>query len=229
MMFIIVPVFNEKKNIGRVVRGLFEQENRFRQIVGEEFRLVVVDDGSTDDTADVARESGATVLRHAVNRGQGAALETGDSYARRYGADYVVHFDGDGQFNPKDIAPALGLMRKEKCAVILGSRFLDRRSRIPWFKRLVILPVSRWINYVFTGLKLSDVHNGFRIFSRLALEEIIITQDRMAHNTEIPALIKKYKLPFREYPVEVIYQEMGQGISGGLSIVSDLVMNKLTR
>ncbi len=229
MVFIIVPAYNEEKNIGRVVRGLFEQEPRLKQIVGGGVKLIVVDDGSTDNTARAARECGALVLRHALNRGQGAALETGDSYARAHGAGYAVHFDGDGQFNPSDIAPALELMRRENFEVILGSRFLDKRSRVPWLKRFVILPVSRWINYVFIGLKLTDAHNGFRIFSRSALNRIIITQDRMAHNTEITAAIRKYNLRFKEYPVEVAYWEMGQGVGGGLKIVADLMINKLTR
>lgn len=234
MVCVIVPAYNEEKNIGRVVRGLFESASaasRLRtdkRVVAAEFKIVVVDDGSTDNTGRLARDAGAVVIRHSLNRGQGAALETGDSYARGQGADAVVHFDADGQFNAADIAPALELMEKEQYDVILGSRFLDHRSRIPWLKRFLILPVSRWINYVFTGLKLTDVHNGFRIFSRRALENIIITQDGMAHNTEIPALIKKNHLRFKEYPVEVTYREMGQGIGGGLKIVSDLLMHKLT-
>lgn len=217
MVYIIVPAYNEEKNIGRVVRGLFEHGWR---------DVVVVDDGSTDATAAAARAAGAMVVSHPVNRGQGAALQTGDEYALARSASYTVHFDGDGQFNPGDIAPALRMAEEENLDVVLGSRFLDRRSRVPRLKRCVILPVSRWINFVFTGLWLTDAHNGFRVLSARALERIVITEDHMAHNTEITAAIKKYGLRFREFPVEVTYRTMGQGVLGGLKIVFDLVMHK---
>ncbi|MBI5729465.1 MAG: glycosyltransferase family 2 protein [Candidatus Magasanikbacteria bacterium] len=220
MVCIIVPAYNEGENIGRVVRGLFEQGWR---------DVVVVDDGSTDSTATTAREAGATVLVHALNRGQGAALQTGNEYALQEGASYAVHFDGDGQFNPRDIAPALRLIEQENLDIVLGSRLLDNRSRVPWLKRYVILPIGRWINFVFTGLWLSDAHNGFRVISRRALAKIVITEDHMAHNTEITAAIKTHGLRFKEVSVEVTYHEMGQGIAGGLKIISDLVMHKLTR
>ena len=217
-MFIIVPAYNEEKRIGRVVRGLFEQGLT---------SVVVVDDGSTDRTGDIARDGGAVVLRHAVNRGQGAALETGNEYARQQGADYVVHFDGDGQFNPADIMAAVKLLRERNLDLVIGSRFLDTRSRVPWFKRHVVLPISRWINFLFTGLALTDVHNGFRILSSRALQQIVITHDGMAHNSEIIAQIKKQHLAFAEHPVEVQYHEYGQGVRGGLKIVWDLIFSRV--
>lgn len=219
MVYIIIPAYNEESAIGRVIRDLFNHGWQ---------HVVVVDDGSIDNTARIGEESGAVVLRHVVNRGQGASLETGDSYARLVGAEYVVHFDGDGQFNPADIAPALGYMKKENLDVLLGSRFLDNRSRMPALKRYFILPISRWVNFVFTGLLLTDAHNGFRILSRSALSKIIITQDRMAHNTEIAVAIKKHGLLFREFPIEVVYHRFGQGVSGGLKIISDLVFKKIS-
>lgn len=217
-MLVIVPAHNEENTIGRVLRGLFEHGIT---------DIVVVDDGSTDRTAAVARQSGAAVLRHRLNRGQGAALQTGHEYAKASGADVVAHFDADDQLNPADIAGAVARLKAENLDIILGSRFLDGRSRVPWFKRRVLLPVARWINYVFTGLKLSDAHNGFRVLSRRALEKIVITQDRMAHGSEIPALIRRHSLRYAEYPVEVRYHEFGQGVGGGLRVVADLLLGKL--
>jgi len=219
MIFIVVPAHNEEKTIGRVIRGLFE--HGFANVL-------VVDDASDDATGRLAVEAGAKVLRHEVNRGQGAALQTGDEQAFNSGAEVVIHFDADGQFNPEDISPAVKLLRKNDLDVVLGSRFLDGRSKIPWFKKYIILPISRWVNYFFTGLKLTDAHNGFRIFSRNALEKICITQDGMAHNSEIVYQIKKNDLKWAEHPVEVKYFEYGQGIMGGFKIISDLIIGKFS-
>ena len=89
MFLAIVPAYNESKRIGSVVRSLFDHVDM----------VVVVDDASRDATATLAQQAGATVLQHTVNRGQGAALETGHAYARSIDATYVLHFDGDGQCN----------------------------------------------------------------------------------------------------------------------------------
>src|SRR3989338_2575583 len=118
MVFIIIPAYNEAKNIGRVISGLFSHGLQ---------NIVVVDDGSTDQTVQIAESAGAVVLRHEVNRGQGASLQTGNNYALAHGASAVVHFDADGQFNPADIAEALAVMKDRNAEVLLGSRFLDNR------------------------------------------------------------------------------------------------------
>ena len=220
MTFVIVPAFNEQNKIGRVVRDLFEH--------GYD-KVVVVDDGSRDNTSTEAEMAGAIVLQNVINRGQGAALQTGNDYALANGAEVVVHFDADGQFNPKDIAGALSKIENDGFEVVLGSRFLDGRSKIPFFKKFFILPVSRIINNFFTGLKLTDVHNGFRVMRRVAVEKIKITQDGMAHNSQIPKLIKQYNLHYCEHPVEVVYHESGQGVSGGFKILYDLLLEKFSK
>lgn len=217
MVVIVVPAYNEEKQIGRVLRGLFE--SGFTNVV-------VVDDGSSDGTARIAKEADATVLRHVVNRGQGAALETGNEYARQHGAEHVVHFDADGQFDPSDITAALEVMKREGADVVFGSRFLDKRSDVPWLKRAILLPFGRMLNNIFTGIPLTDFHNGFRILSKKALEVVRITHDGMAHNSEIVAEVKRNNLVYREVPVKVVYHEFGQGIVGGLKIVRDLFLSK---
>lgn len=224
MLFIVVPAYNEAKIIGSVLNGLIAIQDDVAQIDREltPIRIVLVDDGSDDDTFSEARSCGVIVLRHAVNRGQGAALQTGNEYALTHGADLVVHFDADGQFDPADIVTALGQMKKDGLDVVLGSRFLDRRSSIPVTKRMIVLPVSRIVNFLYSGLWLTDVHNGFRILSRNALLKIRITQDGMAHNSEIVRQICEQQLRFAEVPVKVVYSEYGQGIKGGMRILSDL-------
>lgn len=225
---VIVPAHNEAQNIGRVIRDLFRHEIEFKQINSEGFRLIVIDDGSTDRTAEIARAAGATVLSHSVNRGQGAALETGNEYARTCGADVVVHFDGDGQFNSADILPAVAFMRTHELDLVLGSRFLDKRSQIPWLKQHIFLPLGRWLNNAFTEVALTDFHNGFRVLSRHALDAIRITQDGMAHNTEIISQMKPHGLRFSEFPVAVTYTRFGQSIGGGLKIVWDLIFKQVS-
>lgn len=219
MFIAIVPAFNEEKNIGSVVRSLF----------GHVDQVVVVDDCSFDRTAEEAKVAGAVVLQHEINRGQGAALETGHAYARQAGAKYVIHFDGDGQFSVEDIRPALEHLQKNNADVLLGSRFLDNRSNVPWFKKNILHPLAKLINRLFGGLYLSDVHNGFRILSEKALVHIEISQDRMAHATEIPYLIRKHQLRYTEFPVQVIYKEYGQSGLSGFAIVKDLFLDKFIR
>lgn len=220
MLFIVVPAYNEEKNIGRVLSDLFSHGYK---------NIIVVDDGSDDRTADIASEAGAIVLKHEVNRGQGAALETGNEYARKNNADFVVHFDADGQFNPADILPAVEFLRKNNLDVALGSRFLDARTKMPCTKRRILLPISRIINRFFSGIKLTDAHNGFRVLGRRALDKIRIRQDRMAHNTQILKDIKQSGLSFAEFPVEVRYSSYGQGVEDGFEILGDLIKEKIIR
>jgi len=220
MIFVVVPAFNEEKKIGRVLSDLFEH--------GYD-KVVVVDDGSQDDTYGKAKELGAMVLRHAINRGQGAALETGNKFAVSQGAEIVVHFDGDGQFKAESISGAVKLLKENNVDVIFGSRFLTTESKIPFFKKYFIIPVARIINNFITGLNLSDAHNGFRVLTKNAAERIVITQDGMAHNSEITKLVKEYSLAHLEYPIEVIYEEFGQGVGGGMRILRDILVAKIIK
>jgi len=216
MELVVVPAYNEAANIGRVIRDLFQHGWK---------NVLVVDDGSVDDTAGLAFGAGARVVSHFSNRGQGAALETGNEYARRKGFDVVVHFDGDGQFDAADIKGAVDKIFAGY-NLVLGSRFLDDRSKIPGFKKYFILPIARIINYLFTGIKLGDVHNGFRVLDKVALEKIVISQSGMAHNSEIVAGIKKFGLKYCEHPVKVEYFRYGQGLGGGVKIIFDWIFKK---
>lgn len=212
MFLALVPAYNEEKTIARVVEQLLPHVDT----------VVVIDDASQDATSQKAREAGAVVLQHPLNRGQGAALETGHEYARSLDVDFVIHFDADGQFDVADIAPAFEALQKSEAHILFGSRFLGKKSNMPWTKRHILLPLGKWVNRLFGSLPLSDGHNGFRILSREALQKIRITQDRMAHATEIPVLAKSHGLRYIEFPVVVTYHEYGQGVMGGFHVIRDL-------
>jgi glycosyltransferase involved in cell wall biosynthesis len=218
MEFVVVPAYNEAKTIGPVLRGLFSHGYK---------NIVVVDDGSSDDTSLQAAAQGAHVIKHLVNRGQGAALQTGTHYALQHDADYIIHFDADDQFDAADIAPSLNVLKTKQLDVVFGSRFLDNRSQVPRLKRLVLLPLARVLNFCLTGVWLSDAHNGFRILTRRAAQSITILQDGMAHNTEILAEVAEKKLRFAEVPICVRYHEFGQGFLGGVQVVLDLLIGRL--
>jgi len=213
MFLAIVPAYNEANSIGSVVQSLFDHVHE----------VLVVDDGSTDNTAEIAREAGATVLSHKINRGQGAALETGHEYARRVGAMHVLHFDADGQLSVEDIMPALNVLKEKNAQVLFGTRYGDKVSNVPWTKRYIIGPISRFVDRLFGAAHLSDAHNGFRILHRDALEKVQITQSGMAHASEIPRLVKQHNLSYIEVPVSVTYHEYGQGMGSGMRTVRDLV------
>lgn len=219
MWLAIVPAFNERARIADVVAAL-------RGVVDE---VVVVDDGSSDTTKTIAKVAGATVLSHRLNRGQGAALETGHAYARERGAKYVIHFDGDGQLSVADIVPAVRFLEEQGVDIVLGSRFLKDTAHVPWFKRRVLLPAARWFHRLFIGLHLSDAHNGFRVLGPRALAAIELQQDRMAHATEILSQIKRHNLTWREFPVTVQYHEYGQGSRGAFTIVRDLLLGSFIK
>ncbi|OGH78284.1 MAG: hypothetical protein A2469_02205 [Candidatus Magasanikbacteria bacterium RIFOXYC2_FULL_40_16] len=219
MLIAIIPAYNEEKKIGSVVRDLLNHADK----------VLVVDDGSKDRTGAVAKEAGAMVLTHRINRGQGAALQTGHEYAKKLGADFVLHFDGDGQFDVSDIAPALEKIKSTGADILFGSRFLSKESNIPFIKKYLLFPLARVFNRFFTRIKLTDTHNGFRILNRRALEQISIKQDRMAHATEIISQVKEKGLKYVEFPVKVVYCEYGQGLLGGLQIFKDLILGRFIR
>lgn len=217
MIIAIVPAYNESKRIAAVIADLL--------LVVDE--VVVVNDASTDTTKDIALAAGVTVLSHRINRGCGAALETGHMYAKKKHADFVVHFDGDGQFSSEDILPALNHLEDEHADILFGSRFLNNESAtLPWSKRYLIHPIARYIDRLFGSVRLSDVHNGFRIIRGSALKQIVITQDGMAHASQIPELVKTHNIPYTEFPITVTYYEYGQTAKGGFIIIKDLFMKK---
>jgi glycosyltransferase involved in cell wall biosynthesis len=221
-LWIVVPAFNEEGKIG--------------EVVGELKRLypnvVVVDDGSADETRARALEAGAVVLRHPINRGQGAALQTGLQYGLLKEAKYLVTFDADGQ-HPVDALPRLlSPILSGQAEIVLGSRFLQDAGGVPWTRRL-LLGAAVLFTRLFSGVRLTDAHNGLRAFSRKAAGMIDIQLDRMAHASEIIDQIRRSGLVFTEVPVRIHYTEYsrakGQSASAAVRIVFDYFVGRLFR
>jgi glycosyltransferase involved in cell wall biosynthesis len=214
--WIIVPAFNEAKVIGDVIADL-------RQVFAH---VVCVDDGSRDDTADLALRAGAHVVRHPVNLGQGAAIQTGVEYARRQpGAAVFVTFDADGQHRVKDVIVMIDRLTKGDVDVVIGTRFAGSTvSQTPPLKRL-ILRTAAWLSPSSHRLHLTDAHNGLRVFNKTVADNLGLTMNGMSHATEFITLIVENHWRVVEEPVEILYTEYsrskGQPLLNGVNIVFD--------
>lgn len=216
--WVVVPLYNEATVVGRVVA----------ELSGHFDHIVCVDDKSTDDSAAAARAAGARVLQHPVNLGQGAALQTGFSYVSgQPSARFVITFDADGQHRIEDALAMLRLAREENLAVVFGSRFLDTRTQPGWLKKIVLKAAVVVTNRT-TGLRLTDAHNGLRVIRLDAVRRLDLKQDRMAHATEIVLQLGRTELPWKEYPVRVLYTDYsrskGQSILNSVNILVDLLV-----
>jgi glycosyltransferase involved in cell wall biosynthesis len=213
----ILPAWNEAKNIETVIADL-------RAYVDE---IIVVDDGSTDETVKLAKKGGAIVLEHPINRGQGAALQTGNDYAITHGSDIVIHFDADGQFLAQEIPDLILPLLNNQADIVFGSRFLSKKTDFPFSKKYLIMPLAKIFTRYCLGIKLSDPQSGLRALNRLALAKIHITNRAMAHASEIQIAAIKNNLRLAEVPITVIYKHFGQKIGGGWQIIKDLLVNKI--
>jgi glycosyltransferase involved in cell wall biosynthesis len=221
-VWVVIPAYNEGPVISDVVRAV---RTCFRN-------TVVVDDRSSDDTSAAALAGGAIVVRHPINLGQGAALQTGIRYALSRGAAYVVTFDGDGQHRVDDIDALLAMQKHSMADVVIGSRFLGTTENLPALRGLVLKLAVRFTRLT-SGVKVTDAHNGLRLLTRHAAQQIEIRQNRMAHASEIIDQIRRLGLSIAEAPVRVVYTEYslrkGQKLSNAFNILSDLFVARLNK
>ncbi|HWL05726.1 MAG TPA: glycosyltransferase family 2 protein [Xanthobacteraceae bacterium] len=221
-IWVVIPAFNEGQVIADVVAG----------VVREGYRVVLVDDGSADATGDFAAAAGADVVRHPINLGQGAGLQTGIAYALARGADAIVTFDADGQHRASEIALLIETLARENADFVLGSRFKGAAVNLPPRRRL-LLKAATLFTRVTTGLDVSDAHNGFRALSRRGAQAITLRQNRMAHASEILHEIARSGLRYVEAPVTIEYSAYslakGQKISDSIVIMVDLFARRLHR
>lgn len=223
----VIPAFNEEKNIQKTITDLLNCKSA-NDLLDE---IIVVDDCSTDKTAEKIRNMEDVKIKglfHPINLGQGAALQTGNEYALRSGADIVIHFDADGQFLAEEMIRLVDLIKRDEAEIVFGSRFLEIKSDIPAFKKNIIMPLAKIFNFIFFGIKTSDPQSGFRAMNKEATKKIKIENNRMAHCTEILAKAHKYKFRIKEVPITVVYNEFGQKFSGGFKIIKDLFFRKIS-
>lgn len=215
-VWIVVPAFNEASVIGDVVADLRAEFSH----------VVVVDDGSRDDTAAVALRAGAHVVPHPVNLGQGAALQTGVEYARtRPGAEVFATFDADGQHRVADVVTMIDRLRRDDLDIVIGTRFAGGApTRVPAVKRAV-LRAAAWLSPSSRRLHLTDTHNGLRVFDKKVADGLNLTMNGMSHASEFITLIAENHWRIGEEPVEILYTDYsmskGQPLLNGVNIVFD--------
>jgi len=215
--WMIIPMHNEGRMIGDVVRD----------VRGAFPYVVCVDDGSTDESGDAARAAGAIVVRHPINMGQGAALQTGFDYAMSDPAmTEVVTFDADGQHQ---VADAVGMVEKlhaEDLDVVIGSRFLDDRTEVARLRKAILKTAAVYTRWT-SGMALTDAHNGLRAIDRPLLERLRLRQNRMAHASELVDQIGRAGVRWAEYPTHIIYSDYskakGQSLLNSVNILFELI------
>ena len=207
-VLILLPVFNESKVIFSVIRSI--QKEGWKKIL-------VVDDGSTDNTYDKVKKTGAIILRHIINRGKGAAVKTGLEAAKKMGSEIVVTLDSDGQHNPKDIKKMVKQIKKGS-DVVLGIRDFRKRN-IPRYKVFVNY-LGNILTWMFYGLWVRDSQSGFRAYNKKALDLIQTNNDRYEFETEIVREIVRNNLKWTEKTIDVRYSDYDQNKINKQSFVS---------
>lgn len=220
-LFIIVPAFNEEKIIGKVLFNLKAQK-----LKNTKKEIIVVNDGSTDKTEEIAKKCRVTVLSHPINRGLGGALGTGLEYARSKKADIVITFDADDQHEPKDLKRLIEPILKNKADFVIGSRLL-KNSKMPMDRKLINL-VANIINFFLWSIWITDSQSGLRALSKNALKKIEIKMNKMEVASEFFKEIKKNNLSVREIPIKAIYtnysKAKGQKNTNAVNILVKLLL-----
>jgi polyprenyl-phospho-N-acetylgalactosaminyl synthase len=218
---VVVPMFNEAQVIGDVVTELLSS-----------FPVVVcVDDGSSDESAAIARAAGAVLVPHPTNLGQGGALETGIRFALSLNAtDYVVTFDADGQHDVADAVAMLERARAHDIQVVLGSRFLRSSEHVPVARRVLLRAAAQFTSRT-TGLALTDAHNGLRVLRRDAASAVRLRLHGMSHASEILTVLARGGFTIEEHPVTIRYTDYsrakGQRGYNALNVLFELAVNRM--
>lgn len=231
-----IPCFNEQNFIGDVV-------TRARKYVD---KVIVIDDGSTDDTGRVARAAGAEVIRHEARKGAGAATKSGFEAARRSNADIVVTLDGDGQHNPDDIPKLLAPILNSEADLVIGSRFLPptqgtlraqqtpQTTNVPHYRKFGINVIT-WLCNLGSKVKVSDSQSCFRAHSRRLIDAINITENGFGFSVEVLIKARKKGFVIKEVPISCLYHSQGStlnpvvhGIGVAITVVKLRLLSRIT-
>ncbi len=222
-IIIIIPAYNEEKHIRDIIISC--------NILGYN-TIIVIDDGSIDNTAQIAQEAGAIVLPHIINRGPGAATQTGLAAAKMLGADIAITLDADGQHHAKDIRALVNALILQEKDIIIGSRFLNLDNHIPLLRR-IFNKIANIIIFFLTGIYLTDTQSGFKAFSKNALEKLHITANGYEFSSEIIRQAKAYQLQLIEIPISVFYTSYslskGQNLATGINTIFKMMIRLLMK
>ena len=192
----VIPAFNEERFIGSVVL----KAKKLMDVV------IVVDDGSTDATAEVAQAAGALVVQHAQNQGKGAALNTGFRKARSFAPDVVVILDADGQHLPEEINKVVTPILTDQADIVVGSRYLEKKCAVP-LHRIWGHHFFNFMTNCISGVALTDSQSGFRAFSPHALYAIAFQSNGFSVESEMQILAQEHHLQVVEVPITIRYQD----------------------
>ena len=216
---VIIPAYNEQTVIAQTIK----------ELAAFGYHVICINDGSSDATGKIAQASGATVLKHSINLGQGASLDTGFEFIRRFGKyRYVVTFDADGQHCASEISNLVVEMKSSNVDVILGSRFLNSTYRASWVKKIILKSVA-YVSKFTLGMKLTDRHNGFRVINADVLPLIQISDPGFGHADDILYSIKRNKISWKEMPVTIAYTDYSKSKGQPLINIVTILFDRLAR
>lgn len=225
-LFVIMSAYNESQELRVGVEKI--QKLGFKNII-------VIDDGSKDDTYDVMMSlKGIYALSHKINRGQGAGLQTGITFALKQGAKYIVVLDADGQHSAEEIDRLVAPVINGECDIAIGTRFRGdtSKSNVPLIKK-IFLRFGIFTLWFLFGLYLTDSQNGFKAMNAKAAKSMKFMFDKYEYCSEIVDIIKINKLKVLEVPVTVIYTEHsladGQKLSNSVMIIWHMFWYKLNK
>jgi glycosyltransferase involved in cell wall biosynthesis len=226
-LVVVIPAYNEEPKVGSAIRGV--QEQLLTPPLSDlQSEIIVIDDGSRDQTFREAKETGVLVLQHAVNLGLGAALGTGFEAARLRDATIVVTLDADGQHEPQDIPRLIEPILTREADLVIGSRLLNPDG-MPWDRRIINWGANLFTLVLF-GVWTTDSQSGLRALSRKALDMIEIRTNRMEVSSEIIAGAGRARLRLVEIPIRPIYTSYsrgkGQSNSNSISILTKLLLRR---
>ena len=220
---VIIPVYNEGQVIKDTIEGVLKKYPY----------VVCVNDGSTDNSLDQIKQTNALVVDHPINMGQGAALQTGIEFALQFESfKYFVTFDADGQHSIKDVEVMVKVMTEQTVDIVVGSRFLGEAVNIKPLKKVILKLAVKFTNH-FSGVRLTDTHNGLRVINRRFAEVINISMPGMAHASELIDKMGRGNWKYKEVPVKIIYTDYskakGQSMLNSINIFTDIILSRTKR